>query len=156
MPSPRRAPRRARPTRGRAPDGIIGTMAFVVRVLINGVAIWFATLILPGLTVVGGDTDLQQIGIILAVALVFGIVNAVVKPIVAFLSIPLYIITLGLFTIIVNALMLMLTAWITESTHWGLRIDNFGVACWGAIIISVVSFVLSVLTPSSRSREVSY
>ena len=130
-------------------------MAFVIRVLINGVAIWFATLVLPGLEVVGGESDLQHIGIILAVALVFGIVNAVVKPIVALLSIPLYILTLGLFTIIVNALMLMLTSWITESTSWGLRIDNFGVACWGAIIISVVSFALSVLT-SSRSRDVSY
>ena len=92
----------------------------------------------------------------------FGIVNAIVKPIVAFLSIPLYILTLGLFTIIVNALMLMLTAWITEATSWGLRIDNFGVACWGAIIISIVSLVLSVLIPgpprasSSSSTEVSY
>ena len=85
-------------------------MAFVLRVLINGVAIWFATLVLPGLTIVGADTDLQHLGIILLIALVFGIVNAIVKPIVAFLSIPLYILTLGLFTIIVNALMLMLTA----------------------------------------------
>ena len=91
----------------------------------------------------------------------FGLVNAIVKPIVAFISIPLYILTLGLFTIIVNALMLMLTAWITEATGWGLRIDNFGVACWGAIIISIVSLVLSVLIPGPRvqrssSTEVSY
>ena len=85
--------------------------------------------------------------IILLIALVFGLVNAIVKPIVAFLSIPLYILTLGLFTIIVNALMLMLTAWITEATDWGLRIDNFGVACWAAIIVSIVSLVLSVLIP---------
>ncbi|MBO3086133.1 phage holin family protein [Cellulomonas fengjieae] len=135
-------------------------MGFLIRVLINGVAIWFATLVLPGLEVVGGETDLQHIGIILAVALVFGIVNAVVKPIVALISIPLYILTLGLFTIVVNALMLMLTSWITESTSWGLRIDNFGTACWGAIIISVVSFVLSMLTSNdrtdSRSREITY
>ncbi|GEK21980.1 phage holin family protein [Cellulomonas xylanilytica] len=125
-------------------------MAFLVRVLINGVAIWLATLILPGLEIVGGDGGWQTVGIILLIALVFGIVNAIVKPIVAFISIPLYILTLGLFTIIVNALMLMLTAWITEATDWGLRIDNFGVACWGAIIISVVSLVLSVLIPGPR------
>ena len=136
-------------------------MAFLIRVLINGVAIWLATLILPGLSIVGGDTGWQQLGIILLVALVFGIVNAIVKPIVAFLSIPLYILTLGLFTIVVNALMLMLTAWITEATDWGLRIDNFGVACWGAIIISIVSLVLSVLIPGpsverSSSTEVTY
>ena len=136
-------------------------MAFLVRVLINGVAIWFATLILPGLSIVGGDSNGETLAIILLIALVFGLVNAIVKPIVAFLSIPLYILTLGLFTIIVNALMLMLTAWITEATDWGLRIDNFGVACWGAIIISIVSLVLSVLIPGPRverstSTEITY
>jgi putative membrane protein len=138
-------------------------MAFLVRVLINGVAIWLATLILPGLSIVGGDTGWQQLVIILLIALVFGIVNAIVKPIVAILSIPLYILTLGLFTIVVNALMLMLTAWITEATDWGLRIDNFGVACWAGIIIAIVSLVLSVLVPgngrveyTSSSREITY
>jgi len=124
----------------------------VIRVLINGVAIWFATLILSGMEVVGGSSGWQNAGIILLIALVFGIVNAIVKPIVALLSIPLYILTLGLFTIVVNALMLMLTAWITEATDWGLRINNFGTACWGAIIVSVVSLVLSVLTAGSRTR----
>jgi len=128
-------------------------MAFLVRVLINGVAIWLATLILPGLEIVGGDTGWQQLAIILLIALVFGLVNAIVKPIVAILSIPLYILTLGLFTIVVNALMLMLTAWITEATDWGLRIDNFGVACWAGIIIAIVSFVLSVLVPGPRNQE---
>ena len=127
-------------------------MAFVLRVLINGVALWFATLVLPGLTIVGADTGWQQLVIILLVALVFGIVNAFVKPIVAFISIPLYILTLGLFAIIVNALMLMLTAWITEATGWGLRIANFGTACWAAIIVSIVSLVLSVLIPGPRGQ----
>ena len=129
-------------------------MAFVIRVLINGVAIWFATLILSGMEVVGGSSGWQNAGIILLIALVFGIVNAIVKPIVALLSIPLYILTLGLFTIVVNALMLMLTAWITEATDWGLRINNFGTACWGAIIVSVVSLVLSVLTAGSRTTTI--
>ncbi|QGQ20649.1 phage holin family protein [Cellulomonas sp. JZ18] len=121
-------------------------MGFVVRVLINGVAIWLATLVLPGLEVLGGDSTAGRIGVILLVALVFGIVNAVVKPIVKLVSLPLYVLTLGLFTLVVNALMLMLTAWITERTDWGLRIDNFGTAVLGALIVSVVSFVLSALT----------
>ncbi|MBO9554547.1 phage holin family protein [Cellulomonas sp.] len=125
-------------------------MAFVLRVLINGVAIWLATLVLSGLEIVGGDSNWETFAIILLIALVFGLVNAIVKPIVAFISIPLYILTLGLFTLVVNALMLMLTAWITEQTSWGLRIDNFGTAVLGALIISVVSFVLSVLIPESR------
>src|SRR5689334_18169002 len=127
-------------------------MAFVVRVLINGVAIWLATLVLSGLEIVGGDSNWETAGIILLIALVFGLVNAIVKPIVAFISIPLYILTLGLFTLVVNALMLMLTAWITEQTSWGLRIDNFGSAFVGALIVSVVSFALSIAIPRSRER----
>ncbi|MBD8058107.1 phage holin family protein [Cellulomonas sp. JH27-2] len=125
-------------------------MSFVVRVLINGVAIWLATVLLSGLDIVGYDSTWQKVGIILLIALVFGIVNAVVKPIVAFLSIPLYILTLGLFTLVVNALMLMLTAWITEFTDWGLRIDGFWTAVWGGLIISIVSFALSVMVSDDR------
>ncbi|MBO3089343.1 phage holin family protein [Cellulomonas dongxiuzhuiae] len=121
-------------------------MGFVVRVLVNGVAIWLATVILPGLTVIGGDSTAGSVGVILLVALVFGIVNAIVKPVVALLSLPLYILTLGLFTLVVNALMLMLTAWITGQTSWGLRIDNFGTAVLGALIVSLVSFALSSMT----------
>jgi putative membrane protein len=125
-------------------------MGFVVRVLINGVAIWLATLLLSGLTVVGGDSTAQHVGVILLVALIFGIVNAVVKPVVALLSLPLYVLTLGLFTLVVNALMLMLTAWITERANWGLRVDDFWTALVGGLIIAVVSFVLSVLMPRGR------
>lgn len=118
-------------------------MGFVVRVLANGVAIWLATLVLSGLEIVGSQSPAQTVGIVLLVALVFGLVNAIVKPIVKLISLPLYVLTLGLFTLVVNALMLMLTAWITEQTTWGLRIDNFGTAVLGALIVSVVSMVLS-------------
>lgn len=127
-------------------------MGFVLRVLISGAAIWFATLVLPGLTVVGADTTAGTIGVILLVALVFGIINAVVKPIVKVLAFPVYVLTLGLFTIVVNALMLWLTAWITERSEWGLRIDNFGTAVLGALIVSIVSFVLALIIPGSRKR----
>lgn len=125
-------------------------MSFVLRVLINGVALWLAEVLLPGISIVGADTTWGRVGVLLAVALVFGIINAVVKPIVNVLSIPLYILTLGLFTLVVNALMLMLTAWITEQTSWGLRIEDFGDAFVGALIVSVVSFGLSVAIPRSR------
>jgi putative membrane protein len=127
-------------------------MSFVLRVLISGVALWLAEVLLPGISIVGADTTGGRIGVLLAVALVFGIINAVVKPIVNVLSIPLYILTLGLFTLVVNALMLMLTAWITEQTSWGLRIEDFGDAFVGALIVSVVSFSLSVAIPRSRDR----
>ncbi len=128
-------------------------MSFLVRVVINGVAIWFAALLLSGLEIVGGTTTLQQVGIIALIALVFGIVNAIVKPIAQIISIPLFILTLGLFTLVVNALMLMLTAWLTEAASWGLRVDSFGTAVIGALIISIVSFTLSVLTGTSDRRR---
>jgi putative membrane protein len=126
-------------------------MSFIVRVIINGVAIWFATLVLPGFAVQGATTTTEEIGVYLLVGLVFGIVNAVVKPIVQVLSIPLYILTLGLFTLVVNALMLLLTAWITSATNWGITINDFGTAVLAALIVSVVSFALSAMIPASRS-----
>lgn len=125
-------------------------MSFLVRVAITAVAIWLATLLLPGLEVIGGEDTLTRVLVYLAVGLLFGVVNAIVKPLVRLISLPLYLITLGLFTLIVNALMLMLTAWISELTDVGLRIDNFGTAVLGGLIVSVVSFLLSVLIPAAR------
>lgn len=127
-------------------------MTFLLRVIINAVAIWLATLVLDGLEVVGGDDTTTTVIVFLVVALVFGLVNAVVKPIVKVLSFPLYILTLGLFTLVVNALMLMLTGWLSEQTDYGLRVDGFWTALVGALIISLVSFVLSVLTGSRKRR----
>ena len=74
--------------------------------------------------------------------MIFGLVNAIIKPIVQIISIPLYILTLGLFHIVINALMLWITSWITEhTTHWGLYIDDFWwTAIWAAIVLSIVSW----------------
>ncbi len=121
-------------------------MGFVLRVIVNGVAIWLATLILPGFEAVGGESTLGKVGVFAGVGLIFGIVNAIVKPVVKVLAFPVYILTLGLFTLVVNALMLLLTEWVTSQTDWGLRIDNFGTAVLAALIISVVSLVLSAVT----------
>ncbi|WP_182112477.1 MULTISPECIES: phage holin family protein [unclassified Actinotalea] len=128
-------------------------MSFLVRVLINAAAIWFATQVLGGIEVVSGGGTTSRILTLLAVALVFGLVNAVVKPVVALLSLPLYILTLGLFTLIVNALMLMLTSWLTGFWEYGLRIEDFGQAILGALLISVVSFLLSLVIPGARGDD---
>lgn len=127
-------------------------MSFVLRVIINAVAIWLATRILTGLEVVGGGDTATTVIVFLVVGLVFGLVNAVVKPIVKVISFPVYLLTLGLFTLVVNALMLMLTGWLSEQSSYGLRIDNFGTAVLGALIISIVSFVLSVATGARKKR----
>ena len=122
---------------------------FLVRAAVTALALWIVTRLVSGIGFVGGDTTLQRVGIIFVVALIFGVVNAFIKPIVQILSIPLYIVTLGLFHVVVNALMLWLTARITASTtHWGLYIDDFWwTAIWAAIVLSIVSWVLSVVLP---------
>jgi putative membrane protein len=128
-------------------------MRFLLRVVITGFGIWLATVLLSGITVVGGETTLERLGVLAVVALVFGLVNAVVKPVVKLLAFPLYILTLGLFALVVNALMLMLTAWVTELTTWGLRVDGFGNAVIGALIISVVTLVLGVFVRQSDRKD---
>lgn len=122
--------------------------SFLVRAALTGLALWVVTLIVPGISFVGADSTLQKVGIIFVVAVIFGVVNAFIKPIVQILSIPLYILTLGLIHIVINALMLWITSWITENTtHWGLYIDDFWwTAIWAAIVLSIVSWVLSLVT----------
>lgn len=128
---------------------------FLVRAALTGFALWVVALCIPGVRFVGGDTTLQRVLIIFVVAVIFGLVNAIIKPIVQFLSIPLYILTLGLFHIVINAFMLWITAQITrDTTHWGLQIDHFWwSAIWAAILLSIVSWLLSLLTRrAARSR----
>ncbi len=132
-------------------------MAFVLRVIINGVAIWLTTLLLrPGFDVAARTSSTaalepsssvtwHRVLTFLVVGLIFGLVNAIIKPLVDLLSLPLYILTLGFFTLVVNALMLMLTAWISGHTSWGLHVDGFGTAVVAALLISVLSFLFSVL-----------
>ena len=126
--------------------------SFLLRAALTGFALWVVTLIVPGISFVGGDSTLQEVGIIFVVGIVFGLVNAIIKPIVQFISIPLYILTLGLIHIVINALMLWITSWITENTtHWGLSIDHFWwTAIWAAIVLSIVSWILSLVVGSAE------
>ncbi|MCB2177723.1 MAG: phage holin family protein [Actinomycetales bacterium] len=127
-------------------------MGFLVRLVIQAIAIWLATYLLSGLTVTGGDSTGITVLVFLGVALVFSLVNAIVKPIVKVLSLPLYLLTLGLFGLVVNALMLMLVGWLSEQTSYGLRVDNFGTAVIGALIIAVANVVLTALVPAARKK----
>ncbi|WP_194166505.1 phage holin family protein [Mycolicibacterium sp. P9-22] len=127
-------------------------MNFLLRAALTGVALWVVTLIVPGVSILGGDSAIERAGIIFVVAVVFGLVNAVIKPIVQFISIPLYILTLGLIHIVINALMLWITSWITEhTTHWGLFIEDFWwTAIWAAIVLSIVSWLLSLVAGDAK------
>jgi len=126
--------------------------SFLLRAALTGVALWVVTLIVPGISFIGGETAVARVGIVFVVAVIFGLVNAIIKPLVQLISIPLYILTLGLFHIVVNALMLSITSWITEhTTHWGLYIDDFWwTAIWAAIVLSIVSWLLSLVWQPER------
>ncbi len=126
-------------------------IGFGVRLVSNAVAIWVATYLLAGITLDTAQNDTTAtVLLFLAVALVFTVVNLIIKPIVMVLSLPLLILTLGIFYFIVNALMLLLTAWLSQKFGWGFEVDGFGTALVGAIIVSIVNMVLSMLIPERR------
>lgn len=127
-------------------------MSFLIRVIVNALALAAAVWIVPGIHLNSlGDDALGTLMSYLIVGLIFGIINALVRPIVALFSLPITCLTLGLFTVIINALMLMLTAWISDFTPVSLTIENFWWdAIVGTIIISVVSAVLGLFVSKDR------
>lgn len=140
-------------------------LSLVIRVIINALALGAATWALPGLdistsatTEAVGNSGVTQgagtIGVVLAylfIGLIFGVVNALVKPVVNLLSLPITILTLGLFTIVINAAMLYLTSWLSGYTPVRLSIDSFfWTAVFAAIIITVVSLVAGRLAGAGR------
>lgn len=129
-------------------------IAFIFRVVINALALAAAAWIIPGITVSAAPSSDQTLGTVLAylvVGLVFGLVNAVVRPIVSLLSMPITCLTLGLFTLVINAAMLMLTSWLTQYLPMGLKVNTFfWDAILGALIISIISALMGWMTPSKR------
>ncbi|HSL25087.1 MAG TPA: phage holin family protein [Acidimicrobiia bacterium] len=115
-------------------------MNFVIKVLVNAAALWVAARIVPGIDLTG---DIWQI---LLIALVFGLVNAFLKPLLKLLSLPVLIVTLGLFAIIINVILLAITAALME----GLTIDGFLAALLGSLVISVVGAVLNAVIPDAK------
>lgn len=125
-------------------------MGFVIRFIVNAVAIWVAALLLDGLHLAEGEDTGTQVLIVAIVALVFTLVNMIVKPLVTLLSFPLYILTLGLFSLVVNALMLMLAGWISTSLGFGLEVEGFWWAVAGGLIIGIVSWALTLVLPDGK------
>ena len=113
-------------------------IGFVVRWLINAAALAVAAWLLPGIRVL----DLQSL---LVAALIFGLVNALIKPLLAFVTCPLIVLTLGLFLLVINAAMIALTSWIAGKFDVGFEVDGFGAALLGAVIVSIVSWALTQL-----------
>lgn len=115
-------------------------MRILVKLLVNAAALWAASELVGGVELEDGFLT------VLLVALVFGVVNTFIRPILRLISLPVLILTLGLFTLVINTAMLGLTAWLLDA----LTIDGFWSAFLGALVISLVSAVLNWLTPDER------
>jgi putative membrane protein len=116
----------------------------IIKILVVAAALWAATQLVSGITVSAATTT-EQIATLVAVAFVFGIVNAVLKPIIMTLGCAFYILTLGLFALVVNAGLLLLTSWIATQLHLSFHVEGFWAAFWGAIIVGVISWLLDLV-----------
>ncbi|MGL5867122.1 MAG: phage holin family protein [Dermatophilaceae bacterium] len=121
----------------------------LLRVGVNAVALWVAALVVDGVDLAEDDTSLgSRLLTIVLVALLFGAINAVVAPIAKFFSFPLIVLTLGLFTFVVNALMLQITAWVSGPLGLAFTVDDFfWDAVLAALIITLVSWALNLALP---------
>lgn len=122
-------------------------MNFVIRLVVNAAALWLAARFVNGIQYTGGWQGL------VGVAIVFGLLNAFVRPVLSFLSMPIQFITLGLFTLVLNALMLMLTGWAAEKLALGFTVAGFVPALLGALLVSIVSMVLSSLLTDEKDEH---
>ena len=121
-------------------------MRFILRLLATAAALWAAVLLVPGISYTGGILGL------LAVALVFGLVNAIIRPILKALTCPLVVLTLGLFVFVLNGLMLWLTSVLAQTLGVGFDVDGFWAALVGALIVGIVSTILNLFV-GKKDRE---
>lgn len=122
-------------------------MHVLVRLLINAAALWVATRLVSGISYTGDGVSL------FGVALVFGVLNVLIKPVLFLISLPFVILTLGLFTLVLNALMLLLTAAASDALGLGFSVAGFLPAFKGALVVTVVSFVLSLFVSDSQPAK---
>jgi putative membrane protein len=119
---------------------------FVIRLVVTALALWVAVRLVPGISFTG--TPLALLG----VALVFGATNAVLKPILTILTCPLILVTLGLFTLVVNAVLLLVTARLSQALGLGFVVDGFWPAFWGGLLIGLASVVMLGMTKTAREE----
>jgi putative membrane protein len=121
-------------------------VVLIVRLLASAAALAVAAALVEGIAIAKVTTT-EGLITLLGVALIFGLINTFVRPIVRLLTLPLFILTLGLFTFVVNALMLLLTSAVSDRLDLSFKVDGFGAALLGALVVSVVSFLINVVLP---------
>ena len=127
-------------------------MAFLARVVVIAIALAVATWIVPGIDN-GATTTATSIGTLIGVALIFGLVNATLKPLIKFVGGCFYIITLGLIGLVVNALLLMFVGWLAQGLGLPFTVSGFWAAFWGAIVVAVVGALLHFVIPDRVDRR---
>jgi putative membrane protein len=127
-------------------------MRFLVRVLVSAAALAVATVAVPGIELLAGS-GWSKLGTLLGVALIFGIINATLKPLIKVIGCAFYVLTLGLVALVVNGLLLWLTSVIAGHLKLPFHITGFWPAFWGAIIVGVVSWLLNLLIGDKRTRN---
>ncbi|MFI7430226.1 phage holin family protein [Micromonospora sp. NPDC049836] len=127
-------------------------MGFLIRLAITAVALWITTLIVPGVEVTGRSGANNALTLIV-VALIFGVVNAVLKPVIKVVGCVFYLLTLGLFALVVNALLFLLTDWIGRGLDLPFHVNGFWAAFWGAIVMAVVTWLISVVVPDRLAER---
>lgn len=130
-------------------------MRFLLKLVLNAVALWLTTLVVSGVHLKPyQDTTTATVLTYLLVALIFGIVNGIVGTVVRVVAFPLYVLTLGLISLIVNGLLLLLVAWISGLMGFGLTIDGFWWGVLGALVLGIISWILGlILRPVTRDRR---
>ncbi|MGZ4429147.1 MAG: phage holin family protein [Nocardioidaceae bacterium] len=121
-------------------------MKFLIWVVVNALALSAAVWLLDGITI-DGATSTDKAGALIVVALIFGVINAVIRPVVKLLSLPFIILTLGLLIFVINAVMLLLTSWVADKIGVGFHVDGFWTAVFGAVIVMVVTWGLQLVLP---------
>jgi len=127
-------------------------MRFVLRVLVSAAALGVATAVVPGIELLAGS-GWSRLGTLLGVALIFGIINATLKPLIKVVGCAFYVLTLGLVALVVNGLLLWLTSVIAGHLKLPFHVTGFWPAFWGAIIVGLVSWLLNLLIGDRRARN---
>jgi putative membrane protein len=121
-------------------------MGIVIRIVSTAIGLWIATLVLSGITLDTPST-LKKIGTLLLVAIIFGVVNAVIRPIIKAVGCAFYLLTLGLIALVVNGLLFLLTSWIAGLLGLPFHVQGFLTAVLGALIVGVISWVINAVVP---------
>jgi putative membrane protein len=126
-------------------------MRFLLRLIINAFALWLTTLIVSGVTVRPYAHDTTAVVLTyLLIALIFGVVNAIVGTVIRIVAFPLYILTLGLISLIVNAFLLFIVSWISDAMGFGLHIAGFWWGVLGALVLGIIAWLLGLLVRPAR------